>query len=908
MLHRWIQLFTWRRRTQMRFACAHLTAVLCASMSLAQVRTTPTQVPNVTAPGPQKPAQAEQQRQQPLPGTRAPQPILQAPGAGTVEGFVYWDTASVSHTPASTCSGLAVNVAVGNSSGGKSNAYKPLGILTNNFKYVGQVKQFLSGGKIKAYDVCTYGYDHVPVGPDLRVTVIAEGSSPTQAGPFSPASVPQVDPVGPITIVNGQCNMLPRIVNPTASDLFAHWGSCQNMAYDVNFMMQPAQKVLSSGGSGVSSASGAHGGMLSSSTQQQGMLTSRAASSSQPQSTDGGLLGNRGQASSSINGGTPQTHRQGAITDITNRGTSAPATPESKVELNPQPFPPKMATSPDAGASKVKLNPQPLPPRTGNDLQRQASPAQSSRQTLTNAQVIRMVNQGLPESVIVHTIQSSTKQFDFSREGMQALQEAHVSPGVLAAMCDGSVRSCAAISGSAPSATPGNKATPSARTVLKPIKLGDPKPLRKITNPRLAEINAGIIAVLQQQRQTAEQESSAMKAGKQTVTAAASARTPALSANFHGNTLPQGLGPQTKQGAPGNLSSSIVHAPAFNSIALTCSTDPTPRILRVGGGQAQAVFTPEAKYNLYTIVGCSFGQSQSGNSAYIFAGNGFKANFNIDFWSDNGITAHLDPYLAGVLDQSNVGLVVSPAGKQQIEKQGFKFYAARGMPNPDGSDQEVALAYDSMRQSSVATFDIPNLMLGVDQLPSNATSNFPSFSFQGTPVAAWIFRYGYGHCDRVAALRTADCYANGNVPCNGTTCNEFFEVGTSGFQLSGTTWMPWPLKSDTWDFSKLAPGFQISDYQLYVSAVDPKTLCGAWADMDHTGFFDPDWAYTLTAQNQIVVTWAVNRCEDNEFGTRDNMAVQSAYGLAIWVLGPRCVDPWTGQKDQPCMNKVKQIL
>ena len=143
MLHRWIQLFTWRSRRQMRFACAHLIAVLCASMSLAQVRTTPTQVPNVTAPGPQPPAQAQPQRQQPLPGTRVPQPILQTPGAGTVEGFVYWDTASISHSPASSCSGLAVTVAVGNSSGGKSNAYKPLATLTNNFKFVGQVKQFL---------------------------------------------------------------------------------------------------------------------------------------------------------------------------------------------------------------------------------------------------------------------------------------------------------------------------------------------------------------------------------------------------------------------------------------------------------------------------------------------------------------------------------------------------------------------------------------------------------------------------------------------------------------------------------------------------------------------------------------------------------------------------------------------
>src|SRR5258708_17667409 len=140
MLHRWIKLFTWRSRTQMRFACAHLTAVLCASMSLAQVRTTSTQVPNVTAPGPQQPAQAQLQRQQPLSGTKAPQPILQTPGAGTVEGFVYWDTASVSHTPASTCTGLPVTVALGNSFGGKAKADQHLATRRSNFKICSTVE------------------------------------------------------------------------------------------------------------------------------------------------------------------------------------------------------------------------------------------------------------------------------------------------------------------------------------------------------------------------------------------------------------------------------------------------------------------------------------------------------------------------------------------------------------------------------------------------------------------------------------------------------------------------------------------------------------------------------------------------------------------------------------------------
>src|SRR6476659_9706588 len=122
--------------------------------------------------------------------------------AGTIEGFVYWDAHQFSHVPAGSCSGLAVTVAVGSSSGGPLVAYTPLATLSNNFKYVGQAKEFLVGGKVKVYDVCTYGYNHVPVGPDLQVKLTV-----TQPTAFSPTAVPQFEILGPIKIINAQCNM-----------------------------------------------------------------------------------------------------------------------------------------------------------------------------------------------------------------------------------------------------------------------------------------------------------------------------------------------------------------------------------------------------------------------------------------------------------------------------------------------------------------------------------------------------------------------------------------------------------------------------------------------------------------------------------------------------------------------------
>ena len=185
--------------------------------------------------------------------------------AGTIEGFVYWDANSVSHIPANSCSGLAITVSVGSSSG-PFTAYTPLGTLSNNFKYVGEVKEFLVGGKVNVYDVCTYAYDKVPVGPDLQVTLTV-----AQSGEFLPGAVPQFATLGPIKIINAQCNMLPRIVNPTASDLTAHWGSCQNMAYDVNFVMLKTARQQLGLAAPPPGSSGTQGGMLSGAPQQ-GML------------------------------------------------------------------------------------------------------------------------------------------------------------------------------------------------------------------------------------------------------------------------------------------------------------------------------------------------------------------------------------------------------------------------------------------------------------------------------------------------------------------------------------------------------------------------------------------------------------------------------------------------------------
>lgn len=452
-----------------------------------------------------------------------------------------------------------------------------------------------------------------------------------------------------------------------------------------------------------------------------------------------------------------------------------------------------------------------------------------------------------------------------------------------------------------------------ATVVLLPL----PKSHGRVTNPRAMRQDEEIIAVLSQQKQAADEEFAEIRTGPQTVPSSVIATSLPASANLQGARSVQPLGPGTAQDVQGGSSSKFTHAPFLNTIVLTCANDRTPRIIRVSGGNSHSVFTPEPKYNPYTIVGCGFGPAKSGNSAYISGPSGFKANLNIDLWSDNAITAHLDPWLAGVLDQDNVTLVVSPAMVRSIQQPGFKFYAARGMPRvPDKTPQEVPLTW--LPQSAVKLSSITDIQTGWDGLPSNATAAFASFSFQGSPVAGWVFRYAYGHDDSGTFFEdvpaTYDCWINGDVAhqaymvvgnqilVDERDCSYYFSF------LNGKEYNWGAPPADQWDLP-LRPYFAISSYDLYYDPTDASQLCGAWDDSSKTSGHDGTWDFNLTGLNQISVSWPLYWCFDQEAWpfNRVNVQRQSAYGLAVSVWGPRCIDPFTGQPDQPCMNKVKTI-
>ena len=272
-------------------------ALYCGDIAAQSV--SPTMPPpnhNIAAPAPQRQT-APSPRANPLPGAKAPQPIVKRTGDGVIAGYVWWDGNTTSHIPAKNCSGLSITVSAGSPSQSSPTLeqFTPIGTYTNNFSYIPNVG---------TDGVCAFALHQMPVGQDLQVKLDV---SPATA--FSPISAPAIA-ITPIKIINGKCNNLPPAV-PSPSVLTSNWWTCGNSAYNVNFALRPSAHIMSSGG-GTGNSSG-------SPNARQALLLN---------SPPRGML-NGGTAPSGA-GGVPAVQSQGG----------GMQNPGSKVALNPQPLPP----------------------------------------------------------------------------------------------------------------------------------------------------------------------------------------------------------------------------------------------------------------------------------------------------------------------------------------------------------------------------------------------------------------------------------------------------------------------------------------------------------------------------------------------------------------------------------------
>ncbi len=426
------------------------------------------------------------------------------------------------------------------------------------------------------------------------------------------------------------------------------------------------------------------------------------------------------------------------------------------------------------------------------------------------------------------------------------------------------------------------------------IKLGPPKTGPRIKDANATQRNSAIIAVLQKQKQAADLEFARMKALPATPNASAAQSQPssgpataARAQTVKPGTLNKAGGAPPAPGkaldAPGNSPSSAARAVQVDTTIVTCAHDPAMRILKVSGESFPGTFTPDPQYNPYTITGCSFGDPNPNNQVYLYGPGGLKAIFADSqhaplFWNDNSITVNLDPQLAGVNDADNVTLVVHRADiNKEVEKSGFKFYATRKTvplnPIPLGA---VALTNDRYFHPQYN--------------PSPAS---------GSEYGALVSRFMHLHHDRpsgnesvddgtpVPALPPGKDYRSESIP--------FFGSRLDIQVLSG----------DIFDLSHLAKGFETDSFSYSYWQPDPKSLCGAADDVGHTGDTYGNWKFEWSGDRMIRVVPQIAWCWDLEVFVGTYIK-ESQYALDVYVTGPRCLDPWTGQPDQQCIQRVKQ--
>jgi len=413
------------------------------------------------------------------------------------------------------------------------------------------------------------------------------------------------------------------------------------------------------------------------------------------------------------------------------------------------------------------------------------------------------------------------------------------------------------------------------------------KQLPEVQNPRAIQLDSAALSVLQSQRQAVDAELMARaKLGVQPGKAELTGNSQAM-ASHNGQLLggnsrsasTQASSSSTSQAARGNASIPVTNggsgsfskagggsinppvsgsnnskigalpSNASGNMALTCSTNPTMRILNVAGSPAPAVFTPLIAYDLYTVAGCSFGTAGPDAKAYIYKGGAFREDFQIQEWHDNWIKLSLDPKISGVLDQDDVTLVIQRADGTQASKGAFKFHAVRAA---------VPLQLIPSHWAHLVTWTH-------DKLTFSAEYSSPA-NIDGKPAgpSAYVSRYIKG---------------------------EKFDPNAE----------PPNQQYDSYDLSGLAPGWLGKSAQLQTFVANCPMVVTYRQDF---GTWRTEWdGNTLRVYLSDETCTSFNPAFPAQHW--DNLT-GSFYRLTVVADGPRCTDPLTGKADQQCMKHVQQ--
>jgi hypothetical protein len=387
------------------------------------------------------------------------------------------------------------------------------------------------------------------------------------------------------------------------------------------------------------------------------------------------------------------------------------------------------------------------------------------------------------------------------------------------------------------------------RLKIAPLKLTPVHTLVHVPNTAVAQNQAGIITLLEKQRQAADLEAAHIVQTKVHTAGLQSGPSRTMSAGSFGarTSLPGTAAATANSPTTANANRPTLGrlSPGVLGPAVTCASDPAYRILQVSGSTSPATFTQDDRYNFYTITGCSFGDPGPNSKVYIYFKDSFHQDFQIQEWTDNGIKINLDRNLRGVMDQDNLTLVVQRADGKQTSRNGFKFFAAR---------------------ETTVLSRFPQSGFSLNKFTPTQTSDLKvQYSSPSSPrVAPNISGYTSG-----VSWECSDCFANIQHP----NFSKFTQAG-----------------EDIYSFKGLQPGFVPSDASMAFSDI----VCESGA-VHREGQFALRWV-----GDDLHAQWQGQTCVPSGcggFGQPDCFVSPpgSNYALNIWVTGPRGVDPWTGK-------------
>jgi hypothetical protein len=344
----------------------------------------------------------------------------------------------------------------------------------------------------------------------------------------------------------------------------------------------------------------------------------------------------------------------------------------------------------------------------------------------------------------------------------------------------------------------------------------------KTRNPRLATtgVDSGPQAILAEQRAYLQSH-----AGAQAVVATNSLLLPSQKT--------------TLLGATHGNSGSLAQPPAspLRPGMLSRTSCASPTIRSVNGRSSGAVFTPVEPDNDYRIEGCGFG-SKPGNvrlqpdlRSLQIGVSSRSLSMELDSpasWTDEEITVHIDPKLAGVSDIP-VDLVVHLASGREVPLLGCMFVAARGDP--------------------VLLKTIPAAWVKLD-------ATFVS----SRPIA---------QLEYVSPPDTSD-----EIPPDA--------LGSSVF-IARSDRKPFVAGRDLYDFSQLSPGWAVESFQLNEFAIScpadkvPAESKGAWT--------------TIWSAHGFAVSWARDTCTLSASPAFIFTLNFSQYAANVWVIGPAGTQP-----------------